>query len=103
MPAVDEALIVLAEIVLLAGLAALAGRLWLSRGEPYPLLMARAVNATAPGAETVIVLPQPVHINTTYVSFGGERASVPRLSRVEGRAASCLVVYNASVRVARGC
>lgn len=103
MPAVDEALVVLAELALLAGLAALANQLWLSRLEPYPALVARAINATAPGAETVIVLPQPVNITTAYVSFGGERASVPRFSRVEGRAASCLVVYNASVRVARGC
>jgi len=101
-PAVDEALIVLAELALLAGLAALANQLWLSRPEPYPALVARAINATAPGAETVIVLPQPVNITTAYVSFGGERAAIPRLSAVSGDAVRYLLVYNASVRVVRG-
>jgi|GEM_PF-5930698 len=102
MPAVDEVLVVLAELVLFAGFAALAGRLWLSRTEPYLLLAARAVNATAPLAETVIVLPQPVHVAESYVGFRGERAAIPRLSRVEGRAVSYLVVYNATVKIARG-
>ncbi len=102
MPAVDEALVVLAEIVLLAGLVALANRLWLNRPEPYPQLVAKAVNATAPYAETLIILPQPVHVATSYVSFRGERAGIPTLTRVEGRAYRWLLVYNATTRIARG-
>jgi hypothetical protein len=102
MPAVDEALVVLAEIVLLAGLVALAGRLWLGRPEPYPQLVAKALNATADLAETVIILPQPVHVETGYVSFKGERAAIAPLSRVEGKAYRWLLVYNATTRIARG-
>jgi energy-converting hydrogenase Eha subunit F len=103
MPAVDEALVVLAEIVLLAGLVALANRLWLSRPEPYPQLVAKAVNATAPYAETMIVLPQPVHLEAGYVSFRGERAAVAPLSRVEGKAYRWLLVYNTTAtKLARG-
>jgi hypothetical protein len=103
MPAVDEALVVLAEVVLLAGLVALANRLWLSRPEPYSQLVAKAINATADLAETVIILPQPVHVETGYVSFRGERAAIAPLSRVEGRAASYIVVYNTTTaRLARG-
>jgi hypothetical protein len=102
MPAVDEALVVLAELALLASLVTLASRLWLSRPEPYPQLVAKAVNATASYAETVIILPQPVHLETGYVSYRGERAAVAPLSRVEGRAVSFIVVYNASAKLARG-
>ena len=104
MPAVDEALVVLAEIVLLAGLVALASRLWLSRPEPYPQLVAEAINATAPYAETLIALPQPIHVEAGYVSFKGERATIPTLARVEGRAYRWLLVYmyNATTKLARG-
>ena len=103
MPAVDEALVVLAEMVMLAGFAVLAGRLWLGRPEPYPQLVAKAINATAPYAETMIVLPQPVHVEASYVSFRGERAAVATLSRVEGRAYRWLLVYNTTAaKVARG-
>jgi len=101
-PAVDEALIVLAEIVMLAGLSMLAGRLWLGRPEPYPQLVAKAINATAPYAETLIVLPQPVHVEASYVSFRGERAGIATLARVEGRAYCWLLVYNATAKLARG-
>ena len=102
MPAVDEALIVLAEIVMLAGLSMLAGRLWLGRPEPYPQLVAKAINATAPYAETLIILPQPVHVEASYVSFRGERATIPTLARVEGKAYQWLLVYNATTGLVRG-
>jgi len=103
MPAVDEALVVLAEIVLLAGLSMLAGRIWLGRPEPYPQLVAKAFNATAPYAETLIVLPQPVHVEAGYVSFRGEKATIPTLARVEGRAYRWLLVYNTTAtKLARG-
>ena len=102
MPAVDEALVVLAEIVLLAGLVALASRLWLGRPELYPQLVAKAVNATAPYAETMIALPQPIHVARQYVSFRGERATIPTLTRVEGEAYRWLLVYNATAKLARG-
>jgi hypothetical protein len=103
MPAVDEAMIVLAEIILLAGLSMLTGRLWLGRPETYSQLVAKAVNATAPYAETLIVLPQPLHVETGYVSFRGERATIPTLARVEGRAYCWLLVYNTTAtKVARG-
>jgi energy-converting hydrogenase Eha subunit F len=102
-PAVDEALIVLAEVVLLAGLSMLAGRIWLGRPEPYPQLVAKAINATAPYAETLIILPQPIHVEAGYVSFRGERAGIATLARVEGRAYCWLLVYNTTAaKVARG-
>jgi hypothetical protein len=102
-PAVDEALVVLAEVVLLAGLSMLAGRLWLGRGETYQTIVAKAVNATAPYAETMIVLPQPIHVTRQYVSYKGERATIPTLTRVEGEAYQWLLVYNTTAtKVARG-
>jgi hypothetical protein len=101
-PAVDEALVVLAEVVLLAGLSMMAGRLWLGRGETYQAIVAKAINATAPYAETLIILPQPVHVATSYVSFRGERAAIATLARVEGKAYQWLLVYNATTRLARG-
>jgi hypothetical protein len=101
-PAVDEALVVLAEIVMLAGFAVLAGRLWLGRGETYQAIVAKAINATAPYAETLIFLPQPIHVEPSYVSYKGEKATIPRLARVEGRAYQWLLVYNATTRLARG-
>jgi hypothetical protein len=102
MPAVDEALIVLAEVVMLAGFAVLAGRLWLGKPEPYPQLVAKAINATASYAETLIILPQPIHVEAGYVSYRGERAAIPTLARVEGSAYRWLLVYNATTRIARG-
>jgi len=102
-PTVDEALIVLAEIVMLAGFAVLAGRLWLSKGETYQAIVAKAINATAPHAETLIILPQPVHVEASYVSFRGERAGIATLTRVEGKAYQWLLVYNTTAtKVARG-
>ena len=102
MPAIDEALVVLAEIVMLTGFAVLAGRLWLGKGETYQAIVAKAINATAPYAETLIILPQPVHVEASYVSFKGERAGIATLERVEGKAYRWLLVYNATTRMARG-
>jgi hypothetical protein len=102
-PAIDEALIVLAEIVMLTGFAVLAGRLWLSKGETYQAIVAKAINATAPYAETLIILPQPVHVEVSYVSFRGERAGIATLTRVEGKAYQWLLVCNTTAtKVARG-
>ena len=102
MPAIDEALVVLAEIVMLTGFAVLAGRIWLGKGETYQAIVAKAINATAPYAETLIILPQPVHVEASYVSFKGERAGIATLERVEGKAYRWLLVYNATTRMARG-
>jgi hypothetical protein len=102
-PAIDEALIVLAEIVMLAVFAVLAGRLWLGKGETYQVMVAKAINATAPYAETLIILPQPVHVEASYVSFKGERAGIATLTRVEGKAYRWLLIYNTTAtKVARG-
>jgi len=101
-PAIDEALVVLAEIVMLTGFAVLAGRIWLGKGETYQAIVAKAINATAPYAETLIILPQPVHVEASYVSFKGERAGIATLERVEGKAYRWLLVYNATTRMARG-
>jgi hypothetical protein len=69
---IDEAIIVLAEAVFLAGLLILASRLWLFHGDPYPMLVAKAVNATASDAETMIVLPKPVHCEAWKVCYAGQ-------------------------------
>lgn len=103
MPAIDEALIVLAEIVMLAGFAVLAGRIWLGKGETYQTMVAKAINATACYAETMIVLPQPVNVTRLYVSYKGERAGIATLTRVEGKAYRWLLIYNTTTaKVARG-
>jgi hypothetical protein len=65
--------------------------------------VAKAVNATSPYAETLIILPQPIHVEAGYVSFRGERAAIATLTRVEGGAYRWLLVYNTTAtKVARG-
>jgi hypothetical protein len=65
--AVDEALILLAEALLFAGLLILSARLWSARESPYPKLAGELINATPPDAEVFIVFPEPVHIEVGRV------------------------------------
>lgn len=63
--AVDEALVTLAEILLMVGLLSLALRLWSSRYDPYPELVAKAVNSSPTDAEVIIILPRPVALKVS--------------------------------------
>ncbi len=84
--AVDEAVVLLAEAVLMAGLLLLASRLWLARYDPYPEAVARLLNATPPDAEWFIVLPKPARIEVGRVCCAGECYAVP-ITRKAGAAA----------------
>jgi hypothetical protein len=75
--AVDEALILLAEALLFAGLLILSARLWSARENPYPKLAAELLNSTPPDAEVFIVFPEPVRIEAGKVCYAGECYSAP--------------------------
>ncbi len=73
----DDALILLAEALLLAGTLLLSARLWLARGNPYPRLVAELLNATPPDAEVLVVLPEPVRVEPGRVCYAGECYAAP--------------------------
>jgi hypothetical protein len=92
---VDEALIVLAELFLLAALTYLASRVHTAATTSYPALVAKAINATPPYSEVTIALPKPIHLTPTHVSYAGAKAPV-RLASASGSAYSVIKVYNAT-------
>jgi hypothetical protein len=98
--AVDEALILLAEALLFAGLLILSARLWASRENPYPELVAELLNATPPDAEVFIVLPQPVRIEPGRVCYAGECYPAP-IQHVRGHAWWWVKVYKRTYAVAQ--
>lgn len=63
--AVDEALVTLAEVLLMIGLFSLALRLWSSRYDSYPELVARVINSSPTDAEIIIILPRPVALKVS--------------------------------------
>ncbi|MCC6049111.1 MAG: hypothetical protein LM580_00290, partial [Thermofilum sp.] len=83
--AVDEALILLAEALLFAGLLILSARLWSARENPYPKLAGELINATPPDAEVFLVFPEPVRIEPGRVCYAGECYSAP-VQYVKGQA-----------------
>jgi len=83
--AVDEAVILLAEAVLLAGLLLLSARLWRAWENPYPRLVAELLSATPPDAELFVVLPEPVRVEAGRVCYAGACYAVP-IQYVRGQA-----------------
>lgn len=98
--AVDEALILLAEALMLAGLLLLSARLWAARENPYPRLVAVLLNSTPPDAEVFIVLPEPVRIETGKVCYAGQCYAVP-IQYAKGQAWWWVKVYKRSYAVAQ--
>lgn len=80
---VDEAIVTLAEAILMVGLVVLAHRLWLSYRDPYPALVAKVVNATVASGpcEVYVALPRPAYFEEGgyRVCYAGDcyRVSVP--------------------------
>ena len=91
----DEALILLAEALMLAGFLLLSARLWLARENPYPRLVGELLNATPPDAEVFIVLPEPVRVEGGRVCRAGACFSAP-IQRAVGRAWWWVKVYKRS-------
>ena len=100
--AADEALILLAEAVLLAGLLALSARLWSARFDPYPQLVAQLVNSSPVDAELYAALPKPVRVEASRVCRAGECYSTTPLGAVHGSAWDWLLIYKRRVAVAGG-
>jgi hypothetical protein len=98
--AVDEALILLAEALLFAGLLLLSERLWASRENPYPELVAELLNSTPPDAEVFIVLPEPVRIEAGKVCYAGQCYAV-LIQYAKGQAWWWVKVYKRSYAVAQ--
>jgi hypothetical protein len=96
--AVDEALILLAEALLLAGLLILSARLWSARENPYPRLAGELLNSTPPDAEVFLVFPEPVHIEPGRVCYAGECYSAP-VQYVRGQAWWWAKAYKGSAYV----
>ncbi|MEM1522717.1 MAG: hypothetical protein QW407_04940 [Thermofilaceae archaeon] len=95
--AVDEALILLAEAVLFAGLVALSARLWSARFDPYPQLVAQLLNSSPVDAELFIALPRPVRVEASRVCRASECYGIAPLEAVRGAAWDRLVVYKRRV------
>ncbi|MEM0226922.1 MAG: hypothetical protein QXF46_08625 [Thermofilaceae archaeon] len=95
--AVDEALVVLAEAVLLAGLLALSARLWGARFDPYPQLVAQLLNSSPVDAELFIALPKPVRVEASRVCRAGDCYSIAPLAAARGAAWDRLIVYKRRV------
>lgn len=99
--AVDEALILLAEALLFAGLLLLSARLRLSRPNPYPELVAELLNSTPPDAEVLIVLPEPIRVEEGRVCHAGECYTAP-ITQAKGQAWWWVKVYKRAYAVAGG-
>jgi hypothetical protein len=97
--AVDEALILLAEALLFAGLLILSSRLWSARENPYPKLAGELLNATPPDAEVFIVFPEPVRIEVGRLCYAGQCYSAP-VQYVKGQAWWWAKAYRGSTYVA---
>jgi len=98
--AVDEALILLAEALMLAGFLLLSARLWASRGDPYLELVGELLNATPPDAEVFIVLPEPVRVEAGRVCYAGECYST-FIQHARGQAWWWVKVYKRAYAVAQ--
>jgi len=98
---IDEVLITLAELLLLATLVYLGTRIYKASGTSYPTLVAKAINATPRYAEVTIVLPKPIHLTATQVSYAGATAPVS-LASARGSAYRVIRVYNATAPIAAG-
>jgi hypothetical protein len=99
---IDEAIIMFGELFLLVALLYLASRVYAASTTSYPLLVAGAINATPPYSEVTIVLPKPVHLTSTQVSYAGAKASVG-LASAYGSAYTVIKVYNSTAaKIAAG-
>jgi hypothetical protein len=99
---IDEAIIMFGELFLLVTLVYLASRVYKASATSYPLLVAGAINATPPYSEVTIVLPKPVHLTPTQVTYAGAKAPVT-LTSVYGSAYTVIKVYNSTAaRIAAG-
>jgi hypothetical protein len=92
---VDEAVVVLAELFLLVALVYMASRVYTAATTSYPVLVAKAINATPPYSEVTIALPKPVHLTPTHVSHAGVKTPV-RLASTSGSAQTVIRVYNST-------
>ncbi len=88
----DEALVLLAEAILLAGMLGISAKLWLLKYDPYPELVAELINATPDGSEILIVLPRPVRLELGRVCYAGA-CYAANLTHVEGHAWWWIRVY----------
>ncbi|MCS7104017.1 MAG: hypothetical protein NZ954_00440 [Thermofilaceae archaeon] len=100
--AVDEALVVLAEVLLFAGFLVFSTRLWNARYDPYPQLVARLLNFSPLDAEIFIALPRPVKVEFTRLCQAGKCYAITPLEAVYGTAWSWLTVYKRRVILAGG-
>jgi hypothetical protein len=98
---IDEAIIMLAELLLLVTLVYLGSRIYKVSTTSYPTLVAKAINTTPPYAEVTIVLPKPIRLTSTQVSYAGITAPI-RLSSASGSAYRVIRVYNATTSIAVG-
>ncbi|MEM1568706.1 MAG: hypothetical protein QXI84_09510 [Thermofilaceae archaeon] len=100
--AVDEALVVLAEAILLAGLLMFSARLWSARFDPYPQLVAQLLNSSPVDAELFIALPKPVRVELDRLCQAGSCYSIAPLGAVYGTAWDWLIVYKRKTALAGG-
>jgi len=98
---VDEAIIMLAELLLLVTLTYLGSRIYKASTTSYPTLVAKAINATPQYAEVTIVLPKPIHLTSTQVSYAGNTAPI-HLSLASGSAYRIIRVYNTTASIGVG-
>jgi len=98
---IDEALILLAELLLLATLTYLGSRIYKATTTSYPTLVAKAINATPQYAEVTIVLPKPIRLTPTQVSYAGVTAPIS-LASASGSAYRAIRVYNTTAPIAAG-
>ena len=94
---VDEALIALAEAIMLAGLLSLSMALWSSSGSLYCEAVAKAINASARDAETLLVLPKPVSVKPGFVCYSGVCFRIAA-KEVRGGAWLCIAVDRGKVK-----
>ncbi|MEM2791217.1 MAG: hypothetical protein QW075_05140, partial [Thermofilaceae archaeon] len=100
--AVDEALVVLAEAILLAGLLMFSARLWSARFDPYPQLIAQLLNSSPVDAELFIALPKPIRVELDRLCQAGSCYSIAPLGAVYGTAWDWLIVYKRKAALAGG-
>ncbi|MEM2299265.1 MAG: hypothetical protein QXW23_07070, partial [Thermofilaceae archaeon] len=100
--AADEALILLAEAILLAGLLMFSARLWSARFDPYPQLVAQLLNSSPVDAELFIALPKPVRVELDRLCQAGSCYSIAPLGAVYGAAWDWLIVYKRKAALAGG-
>lgn len=101
--AVDEALVVLAEAILLAGFLVLSAKLWSARYDPYPQLVARLFNSSPIDAELFVALPKPVRVELNRLCQAGVCYSIAPLGAVYGAAWDWLIVYKRKTVLAGSC